>query len=540
MKKLNLLSLALFSGVAFAETPAAVAENTPMVVEAVPMSTVASVETPPVVVDAVQGQVSEAVLPQLSFEAQRLRAAELAKQAELALEREQARRVAAEKVAQAQNRVKQEVGNNTLFLTSVVAKIYADNDFRAMWADKNAERIFLKEYAAFAASGVSAKSARALQQILNAQDGLARDILLTDSFLDYLYYNKNVAKNANQWLYNLGSYSTKSPAESHINAWERAVRSGSAGQFVANLVPRNHIYQETVQKLFAMSTNGSAGSTSTKKGKKGKSSAESGGAAGSASFYKLALNAQRLRLIPSFTNGIFVNIPSYQLYYFRSGKLVLQSKVIVGRDDRRTPVMYSKLSNVVVNPPWNVPASIKNKDLVPKMRKDPSYVERRGYEILDGRGKKVDPRSINWAAYDNPEKNFPYHIRQQAGDNSALGRFKFNMPSSDAIYLHDTPNRGLFSKTDRALSSGCVRVGKADELATLLLKEAGWSEQRKQSVLASKQTTSVPIRSDNPVYLYYVTAWVEGGKVYTLPDIYRLDRNTPKVSVDWAKVKNLI
>lgn len=534
MKKFNSLTLMMLSSFAAAETTTAVVENAAPIVVAADTAVVQGA-TP-----VVQGTATDNVLPQLSFEAQQARAAELAKQAEYAIQQEEARRIAAEKVAKAQNRVKQEIGDNQLLLLSSTAQVYLENDFHPMWEDKNAEKIFLKEYAVFAASGVSAKSAQALKQILNTPEGLARDILLTDSFLDYLYYNKNVGKFANQWLYNLGSYATKAPAINNIDAWTKAVRNGAAGQFMANLVPSNHIYQETVQKLFSMSANGSAGGAKkTKKGKNGEP-AETAAATPSASFYKLALNAQRLRLIPSFTNGIFVNIPSYQLYYFRDGKLALQSKVIVGRDERRTPVMYSKLSNVVVNPPWNVPASIKNKDLVPKMRRDPSYAEQHDYEIIDGNGNKVSPSSINWAAYDSPEKNFPYHIRQRAGDDSALGRFKFNMPSSDAIYLHDTPNHALFNKTDRALSSGCVRVAKSDELATLLLKEAGWSPERKQTVLASKKTTSVQIRSDNPVYLYYVTAWVEGGKVYTLPDIYRYDVNIPKTSVDWAKVKNVI
>lgn len=211
----------------------------------------------------------------------------------------------------------------------------------------------------------------------------------------------------------------------------------------------------------------------------------------------------------------------------------------MGRNDRKTSVMYSKLSNVVVNPPWNVPSTIKNKDLVPKLRKDPSLADKLGYEILDGKGNKFSAHSINWAAYEG-KNNFPYHIRQKAGDDSALGRYKFNMPSSDAIYLHDTPNRGLFSKKNRALSSGCVRVAKADELATLLLAEAGWSSQRKQDVLASKKTISAPIRSDNPVYLYYVTSWIEGGKIYTLPDIYQFDKSLPKINLDWEKVKSVI
>ncbi|QLB21192.1 L,D-transpeptidase [Vespertiliibacter pulmonis] len=528
MKKLNYISLMMLSGFALAETqtseslqPAQSTNNAAEITTAV-------------------GQTTEIVLPQLSFEAQQARAAELAKQAEVALKLEEEKRIAAEKFVQVQGRLKQEIGNNQLLLSITTAKVYADNGFEPLWTDKAAERIFLKEYAAFAVSGVSAKSAKALQQILNTSDGLGRDILLTDSFLDYLYYNKNVAKNANQWLYNLGSYNTKAPSENDINVWVRAVKNGSIGQFIANLVPTNHIYRETVQKLFEMSSNSVVSASKKSKKSKGKNTDQGATKGVSASFNKLALNAQRLRFIPSFNNGVFVNIPSYQLYYMRDGKLLLTSRVIVGRDERRTPVMFSKLSNVVVNPPWNVPSTIKNKDLVPKIRRDISYVERHGYEIIDGRGNKVNPATINWSVYSDPSKNFPYHIRQKAGDDSALGRFKFNMPSSDAIYLHDTPNRGLFSRTERALSSGCVRVAKADELATLLLKEAGWSVQRKQNVLASKQTTSAQIRSDNPVYLYYVTTWVEGGKVHSLPDIYRYDTNMPKMQVDWAKVKNII
>lgn len=540
MKNLKFLPVMMLSATVLAETSVNVVEAQPTTVP----QTAVEISQVPAVAETPANTAVDPVLPQLSFEAQQARAKAMAEQAENEVQRAEEQRREAEKLAQAQARVKQEIGTNQLLLATNTVKIYADNGFKPMWQDRNASRLFLKEYAALAASGVSAKSAKALQQILAMPEGLGRDILLTDSFLDYLYYNKNVNKNAEQWLYRLGSYATKAPAETHLNAWLRAVRSGSSAQFVSSLVPRNHIYQETVDKLFSMSANGSAGGAKkAAKGKKAKNAAAEEApqaASGSASFAKLALNAQRLRLIPSFNNGIFVNIPSYQLYYIRDGKLALQSKVIVGRDDRRTPVMYSKLSNVVVNPPWNVPQTIKNKDLIPKFRRNPGAVASGDYEILDGSGKPVDPRSINWAAYDGTDKVFPYHIRQKPGDNAALGLYKFNMPSSDAIYLHDTPNRGLFGKNDRALSSGCVRVHKSDELATLLLKEAGWSDGKKQGVLASKKTTSVPIRSDNPVYLYYVTAWVEGGKVYTLPDIYKYDVNLPRTNLDWAKIKNVI
>ncbi|PJG86623.1 L,D-transpeptidase [Conservatibacter flavescens] len=256
-----------------------------------------------------------------------------------------------------------------------------------------------------------------------------------------------------------------------------------------------------------------------------------------AQLYKLAINAQRLRVIPDFNDGIFVNIPSYQLQYYRDGNLVLQSRVIVGKDARRTPVMYSELSNVVVNPPWNTPARLVNEDIIPRARKDPSYLERRGYTILDKQGRAINPNSLDWSKID--PKKFPYRLRQRPGD-SALGNYKFNMPSSDAIFLHDTPSRGLFNQKNRALSSGCVRVEKSDELATILLKEAGWSDSRKKNVLASKKTTSAPVKSHNPVYLYYVTAWVDNGTLHTLPDIYKYDV-TPNLShINWQTVNKYL
>lgn len=477
--------------------------------------------------------VKDPILPLLSLEAQQARAKEMAQQAEEAIYNAEQQRLFTEKLEQAKARIQQEIGDNRLLFSEATIQIYLDNEFNPMWADREAVKLFLKEYALFASSGVSSKSVKSLQQILNTPAGLAQDILLTDSFLDYLYYNKNVVKNADKWLYRLGSYTPKVPSEEHIKRWENAVKHGESAKFVAALVPSNHIYQETVAKLLT-------GSVDNNSGTKNKKSKGTEANANGDAFGKLALNAQRLRLIPSFDNGIFVNIPSYQLYYMRDGKLALQSKVIVGREDRRTPVMYSKLSNVVVNPPWNVPPTIKSKDLIPKFSRNPSLVESSGYEILDSSGKKVNPNSINWAQYKGKETSFPYHIRQKPGDNAALGLYKFNMPSSDAIYLHDTPNRGLFGKTNRALSSGCVRVAKSDELATLLLKEAGWTDSKKQSVLASRKTTSASIRSDNPVYLYYVTSWVEDGKIHTLPDIYKYDTALPKVSLDWAKIKSLI
>jgi murein L,D-transpeptidase YcbB/YkuD len=240
----------------------------------------------------------------------------------------------------------------------------------------------------------------------------------------------------------------------------------------------------------------------------------------------LALNIQRLRLLPDdMRNGIMVNIPNYSLVYYADGNKILSSRVIVGRPDRKTPLMRSALNNVVLNPPWNVPTSLVRQDIIPKVKRDPSYLYKHGYTLLSGwssQAEVIDPSMINWNMVS--ADNFPYRLRQAPGAGNSLGRFKFNMPSSDAIYLHDTPNHGLFQKDIRALSSGCVRVNKASDLANLLLQDAGWNDARISSSLKQGDTRYVPIRHHIPVNLFYLTAWVaDDGKTQFRTDIYNYD-----------------
>ncbi|MBF7996074.1 L,D-transpeptidase [Rahnella laticis] len=240
----------------------------------------------------------------------------------------------------------------------------------------------------------------------------------------------------------------------------------------------------------------------------------------------LALNIQRLRILPGNVNtGIMVNIPNYQLTYYLNGSEVLSSRVIVGRPSRKTPLMSSALNNVVVNPPWNVPTTLVREDIVPKAMNNPSYFQQHGYQVLSGwsnDAEVIDPAMIDWAMVS--PGHFPYRIRQAPGASNSLGRYKFNMPSSDAIYLHDTPNHNLFSKDIRALSSGCVRVNKASELANMLLQDAGWNDTRISSALQGGNTTYVAIRHHIPVKLFYLTAWVaDDGKPQFRTDIYNYD-----------------
>nr|WP_233268576.1 L,D-transpeptidase [Pantoea sp. BAV 3049] len=240
----------------------------------------------------------------------------------------------------------------------------------------------------------------------------------------------------------------------------------------------------------------------------------------------LALNIQRLRLLPDdMHNGIMVNIPNYSLIYYLNGNQILASRVIVGRPDRKTPLMRSALNNVVLNPPWNVPTTLVRQDIVPKVKQDPTYLYKHNYTLLSGwssDAEVIDPTMIDWRLVS--AASFPYRIRQAPGATNSLGRYKFNMPSSDAIYLHDTPNHNLFQKDIRALSSGCVRVNKASDLANLLLQDAGWNDTRISSTLKEGDTRYVPIRHRIPVNLYYLTAWVaDDGKPQFRTDIYNYD-----------------
>jgi len=256
----------------------------------------------------------------------------------------------------------------------------------------------------------------------------------------------------------------------------------------------------------------------------------------------LALNIQRLRLLPAtLSTGIMVNIPAFSLVYYQNGNEVLASRVIVGRPDRKTPMMSSALNNVVVNPPWNVPPTLARNDILPKLRDDPGYLERHNYTVLRGWNSKeaIDPWRVDWATI--TPANLPFRFQQAPGAHNSLGRYKFNMPSSDAIYLHDTPNHNLFQKDVRALSSGCVRVNKASELANMLLQDAGWNDTRISDALKQGDTRYVNIRQNIPVNLYYLTAFVgKDGRTQYRTDIYNYDEIARSNTQIIARAEQLI
>ncbi|MBR0573798.1 MULTISPECIES: L,D-transpeptidase family protein [Pasteurellaceae] len=419
--------------------------------------------------------------------------------------------------------IRKKMKNNRLQSLNQLKKVYILANLEPLWTDQKTEQMFLRDYIVFATSGVSNSALVTLKQIIESPKGsMQRDILLTDALLDYVYYSKNVKNNISSWLYQSSTYQRQELSDQLLLQWVDLAKSNYGALFISKYIPSdNKLYTEIINKIVT--------------------EAEGNQSIDNMTIVKLALNAQRLRLIPNFNNGVYVNIPAYQLDYYKNGALALHSVVVVGRKKRQTPILFSQLSDVVVNPPWTIPPTILEEDVIPKFAKDPNYGSKKGFEIISYSGEKVEPSSIDWENYKGENvKKFPYMVRQKPGKQAALGRYKFNMPSADAIFLHDTPHKNVFSRKKRALSSGCVRVQKAAELSEILLSEAGWNISKQKEVYRSEKTTFVKIRSENPVYLYYVTAWVENGSVRSVPDVYHLDPKFRLNGIDLYSINTLL
>lgn len=240
---------------------------------------------------------------------------------------------------------------------------------------------------------------------------------------------------------------------------------------------------------------------------------------------RVAMDMRRAAPRPQPGRRIEVNIPDYRLKVLDGSRTLLDMAVIVGNRARATPMLSVTMTTVQFNPPWGVPERNAREDLLPKFRRDPRAMIEKGfriYQYVGGERVEVDPLTVDWAAID--PKRIPYFFRQDAGDSSALGRIKFIMPNSDDIYLHDTPDRHLFSRPSRAFSSGCIRLDKPMELLDVVLDgTTGWDRAKAEKVLESKQTTAVGLRRPLPVRLFYQTVTVEAGGVRIRPDIYGLD-----------------
>ncbi|MCX5882950.1 MAG: L,D-transpeptidase family protein [Deltaproteobacteria bacterium] len=256
---------------------------------------------------------------------------------------------------------------------------------------------------------------------------------------------------------------------------------------------------------------------------------------------QIELNLERWRWIPRDLGYryILVNIADYSLVVVENQTTVLEMRVVVGKAYRRTPVFSEKMKYLVLNPFWNIPVKIAVEDKLPIIRKNPLYLTQQHIKVFENWSEdapEINPVIINW--YQVNPSHFPYRLRQEPGPSNALGRIKFMFPNKFSVYLHDTPQRGLFKRASRDFSSGCIRIEKPVELAKYLLQnDPQWPNQKIMETIESGVTTVVRIKEPIPVHLLYWTAWVtEMGTVHFGNDIY--DRDPPLSRALKAKLKD--
>ncbi|MFH0726349.1 MAG: L,D-transpeptidase family protein [Pseudomonadota bacterium] len=243
---------------------------------------------------------------------------------------------------------------------------------------------------------------------------------------------------------------------------------------------------------------------------------------------QVEINMERWRWIPHQlgTQYILVNTADYSLKLVAGLETLLEMRVVVGRPEQLTPVLSGEINYVVINPYWHVPHSIAVRDILPKLRKNPTYLREHHIAVLEGWGEnapKISPESVDWTAIS--EHNFRYKLRQEPGPKNSLGRIKFLFPNKFGVYLHDTPSRGLFKRAVRGFSSGCIRIEKPMDLAAYLLRDKpGWDHEAIKAQVESGQTRTIPVNPAMPVHLLYWTAWVDENDIVQFrEDIYGRD-----------------
>ncbi|EKD76906.1 MAG: Peptidoglycan-binding protein [uncultured bacterium] len=222
---------------------------------------------------------------------------------------------------------------------------------------------------------------------------------------------------------------------------------------------------------------------------------------------------------------IHVNVPSFQLRLVEQGNAVMEMRVITGRFSRPTPTLYSKVTTIVFNPSWTVPETILAKDVIPGMQNNPNYLKEhydmRVYANWDKNAPEIDPLTIDWKNAN--AKNFVYRVSAPPGEKNPLGHVKFIFENEHDVYMHDTPDKALFSKIERAYSSGCIRLEKPFELVEYFYSDnTDLNTELVNQYLGLGDTKFVQLKNPMPIHITYITAWVDkNGYVHFREDIYQ-------------------
>jgi murein L,D-transpeptidase YcbB/YkuD len=250
-------------------------------------------------------------------------------------------------------------------------------------------------------------------------------------------------------------------------------------------------------------------------------------------FKRIAITLDRYKQLPEKMpeKYIWVNLPGYYLWVVDHDTIALESRVICGKPETRTPLLNSAITDMITYPTWTVPTSIIAKQYLPKLKNNPNYLARLGLKLVNAKGETIDGNTVNWSKY---SKGIPFKVMQNSGDDNALGIFKFNFNNPYAVYLHDTNQRYLFKNASRALSHGCVRVQEWEKLAfyiarndSLNVSEPGSLKYNTDSIknwIAQKERHRIDVKNKIPIYIRYFSCEGKEGKIKFYDDIYGEDK----------------
>ena len=242
---------------------------------------------------------------------------------------------------------------------------------------------------------------------------------------------------------------------------------------------------------------------------------------------RVNLDRERWILHHEHDEYLVADLAGFEVFWAKDGEVLWREDAQVGKEFTKTPIFGGEIKYIELNPTWTIPPGIIRRSVIPGLKKDPDYLQKRGYDLLTQQGKRVDPKTVDWQAL----KGFPYIVRQPAGPNNALGQVKFIFPNPHFVFLHDTNHRDLFDRSTRTFSSGCIRVRNPFDLAERLLADKeGWDRQRIDAVIASGKTTRVNLDKPMRVFVVYNTARVpaEDGQVHFRVDVYDRDASVLK------------
>jgi L,D-transpeptidase YcbB len=343
-----------------------------------------------------------------------------------------------------------------------------------------------------------------LASVKNGSQGLPDlDVLLTDAFFTLRFHLRN--GRINKKTLERFDYSAQTDSTAFASL-SRALHDHALSPQLRAMEPAVPIYRTLKHALRELLSSPSSDSVFIKK------------------HYQLVANLERWRLQrPLSERYIAVNVPAFMLKVMESDSLYMESKVIIGKPETPTPELESVVRSFIIYPYWHVPRSIV-KEILPQIQEDSLYLRKHNYQVLDHTGTMIDATTLDWKSFD-PE-NFPYVLRQREGSENTMGVLKFVFANNYNVYLHDTNAKRLFSRENRALSHGCVRVNKAVQLAHYLAKDDDTyvSPEDLDQYLLLQHRLEVQVVKPINVYLQYFTCGEEDGKIVFYEDLYKKDR----------------